>query len=128
VADATVECVRRAYGLVRRGNPRELLELMTADAVWEGAEGTRWQACENGEQVAKTLLWRGAVHRLRATEFVDVGNLVVVGVTGRRLSRLGAPWWTRKMFQVVTVRDGRIARIQDYPRREDAFAAVGLKA
>jgi len=127
VADATVECVRRAYGLVRRGNPAELLDLVTPDAVWQGAAGTNWEACETGQQVAKTLLWRGAVHRLRAIEFVDVGNQVVVGVAGRRLSKLGAPWWAWKFFQVVTVRDGRIARIQDYGRRADAFAAVGLK-
>jgi len=74
------------------------------------------------------LLWRGAVHRLRATSFVDVGDLVVVTVAGTRMSRLGAPWWAWRIFQVVTVRDGKIARIQDFPRRAEAFAAVGLKA
>jgi ketosteroid isomerase-like protein len=127
MAEATVERVREAYRLTRRGNPFDLLDYFTPDAVWEGAEGTTWQPCEGGDQVAKTLLWRSAVHRLRATEFVDVGNQVVVGVMGRRLSRLGAPWWAWKVFQVFTVRDGRISKIQDYPRRQDAFAAVGLR-
>jgi ketosteroid isomerase-like protein len=128
MSEATVECVRQAYRLTRRGDPRDLLELVARDATWEGAEGTDWKACENGEQVAKSLLWRGAVHRLRATELVAVGSQVVVGVSGRRLARLGAPWWARKMFQVVTVRDGRIARIKDYGTRREAFAAVGLEA
>jgi ketosteroid isomerase-like protein len=127
VADATVETVRRAYALVRRGNPAELLELIAPDATWTGVEDATWEPCTTGEQVAKTLLWRGAVHRLRGAEFVDVGNQVVVGVTGRRLGRLGAPWWAWKFFQVVTVRDGKLVRIQDYARRADAFAAVGLK-
>ena len=121
MSDATVERVRQAYRLIRRGNPLELLELVAPDAVWEGT-------CEGGEQLAKTLLWRGAVHRLRATSFVDVGDRVVVSVAGRRMGKLGAPWWAWRIFQVVTVRDGKIARIQDFPRRADAFAAVGLKA
>ena len=124
---AAVERVREAYRLTRRGDPRELLELIAPDAVWEGAEGTRWKACESGEEVAKTLLWRAAVHRLRPGEVVDVGDRVVVTVRGRRMGHLGAPWWSSKIFQVVTVRDGRIARIQDYGRREEAFASVGLR-
>jgi ketosteroid isomerase-like protein len=126
LAEATVERVRQAYGLVRRGNPLDLLELMAPDAVWETVEGTR--ACEGRDQLAKTLLWRGAVHRLRATSFVDVGDRVVVTVAGTRMGRLGAPWWAWRIFQVVTVRDGKISRIQDFPRRTEAFAAVGLKA
>jgi len=121
VSDATVERVRQAYRLIRHGNPRDLLELVAPDAVWEGT-------CEGGDELAKMLLWRGAVHRLRATSFVDVGDLVVVTVAGTRMSRLGAPWWAWRIFQVVTVRDGKIARIQDFPRRAEAFAAVGLKA
>ena len=72
MSDATVERVRQAYRLIRRGNPLELLELVAPDAVWEGT-------CEGGEQLAKTLLWRGAVHRLRATSFVDVGDRVEIG-------------------------------------------------
>jgi ketosteroid isomerase-like protein len=128
VAQSTVESVRRAYALVRRGNPAELLDLLAPDATWAGVEGATWEPCRTRDEVAKTLLWRGAVHRFRGTEFVEVGNQVVVGVTGRRLGRLGAPWWAWKLYQVVTVRDGQIARIQDYARREAAFAAVGLKA
>jgi ketosteroid isomerase-like protein len=127
VSAANVERVREAYRLTRRGNPRELLDLVAPDAVWEGAEGTSWKPCETGDEVAKTLLWRAAVHRLRTSEVVDVGDRVIVSVRGRRMSRLGAPWWSWKIFQVVTVRDGRIARIQDFGRRDDAFGSVGLR-
>jgi ketosteroid isomerase-like protein len=121
LAEATVERVRDAYRLIRRGDPRRLLDYLAADAVWEGTE------CRTGEQIAKTLLWRGAVHRLRATDFIDVGDRVVVTLTGTRMNRLGAPWWGWRIWQVVTVRDGRIVRIQDFPRRDKAFAAVGLR-
>lgn len=115
------------YRLMRKGDPRELLELIDPEARWEGAEGTKWKACENGHEVAKTLLWRSAVHRLRPSELIDVGDRVVVGLVGTRMNRLGAPWWGFKIFQVVSVRDGRVVRIQDFGRREQAFAEVGLR-
>jgi ketosteroid isomerase-like protein len=120
-SNATVERVREAYRLIRRGDPRQLLDFIAPNAVWDGTE------CKNGEHVAKTLLWRGALHRLRATSFLDVGDRVVVTVSGTRMNRLGAPWWGWRIYHVVTVRDGRIVRIQDFGRRADAFAEVGLK-
>ncbi len=122
-----MERVREAYRLSRRGDPRLILELIHPDATWQGVPGARWKACENGHEVAKTLLWRGAAHRFRPAEVIDVGDRVVVGLRGTRMNRLGAPWWATKIYQVVTVRDGRIQRIQDYARREHALQAVGLK-
>jgi ketosteroid isomerase-like protein len=123
-----VDRVREAYRLSRRGDPRELLNLIAPDATWQGAAGTKWKACENAEEIAKTLLWRTAVHRLHAVEFVDVGDHVVVGLAGTRMNRLGAPWYGFRIFQVIAVRDGRIAGIRDFGRRQEAFAAVGLTA
>jgi ketosteroid isomerase-like protein len=123
VSDATVERVRDAYRLIRRGDPRELLELLHPEAVWHGVDGRGQQGMD---AVAKALLWVGAAHRLRATEFVDVGDRVVVVVIGRRMNKLGASGWRRKIFQVVVVRDGKISEIQDYADREAAFASVGL--
>jgi ketosteroid isomerase-like protein len=128
VSQENVALLRDVYRLVRKGDPRELLELIAADAAWEGAPGTKWKACENGHDVAKTLLWRGTVHRLRTAELIDVGDRVVVGLVGTRMNRLGAPWWGFKIFQVVTVRNGKVTRIQDFGRREQAFAEVGLAA
>jgi ketosteroid isomerase-like protein len=127
VARDAAAVVQDVYRLMRRGNPRELLDLIDPAATWQGAEGTKWKACENGEEVAKTLLWRGTVHRLRATEVIPVGNKVLVGLVGTRMNRLGAPWWGFKLFQIVSVRDGRIVRIQDFGRREPALAELGLR-
>lgn len=121
-----VAVVRDVYRLMRKGDPRELLELIDPAATWRGAEGTKWKPCENSQEVAKTLLWRAAVHRLRTSELIDVGDRVIVGVIGTRMNRLGAPWWGFKIFQVVTVREGKVVRIQDFGRREHAFAEVGL--
>ena len=78
--------------------------------------------------VMKTLLWRaGGANRLRPGETIELGDRVVIQLKGRRLERLGAKGLIPKLFQVVEVREGKIARMQDYPQREAANAAVGLK-
>lgn len=123
----TVDTVKEAYRLARRGNPQDLLELLDPDVTWAGVDGVRWKPCENADEVVKTLFWRATMHRFRAAEAIDLGDTVVVGLRGTRLGRLGAPWWAFKLFQVVTVRGGRIVGIRDYARRGDALAAAGLK-
>jgi ketosteroid isomerase-like protein len=123
----TLEQVQRLYRLSRRGNPRELLDVLAPDARWEGAEGTKWKACETGEDVAKTMLWRGAANRFRPSDLVPVGSQVVLTLNGRRMTTLGGSFWRSRIYQVVTVRGGRIVRIQDFRRREDALAEVGLE-
>jgi ketosteroid isomerase-like protein len=126
LSDAAVARVRDAYGLLRRGNPRELLELIHPDAVWRNVDGREQRGTE---QVAKTFMWLGTVHRLRATEVIDLGDRALVGVSGRRLNRLGSSSLLgRKIFQIVVVRDGKLAEIHDYPDRKSAFSAAGLKA
>jgi hypothetical protein len=44
------------------------------------------------------------------------------------MGRLGARGFRGKLFQIVEVRGGKIARMQDYPGREEALAAAGLQA
>ena len=51
---------------------------------------------------------------------------VGMALAGKRLDRLGAKGFIPSLFQVVEVRDGKIVRMQDYPRRDAAMAAAGL--
>jgi hypothetical protein len=78
--------------------------------------------------VLKTLLWRaGGANKLRPGDAIELGDRVVLKLKGKRLERLGAKGFIPSLFQIVEVRDGKIVRIQDYPRREAAMAAAGLK-
>ena len=78
--------------------------------------------------VLKTLLWRaGGANKLRPGDAIELGDRVVIKLKGKRLERLGAKGFIPSLFQIVEVRDGKIVRIQDYPRREAAMAAAGLK-
>jgi ketosteroid isomerase-like protein len=125
---STQEIVRQAYGHARRGNRRQLRELIADDATWHPSREGAWNPCTDGDTVVKTLLWRsGRANRLRPGETIELGGLVVIKMRGRRLDRLGARGFFPKLFQIVEVREGKIVRIQDYPKREAAMTAAGLK-
>jgi hypothetical protein len=64
---------------------------------------------------------------LRPGEMIDIGDRVLVQVRGKRLERLGAKGVIPRLFQVIVVREGKVASIRDYPRRKDALAAAGIK-
>ena len=59
---------------------------------------------------------------------IDVGDRVLVQLRGKRLERLGAKGFIPRLFQVIVLREGKIASIHDFPRREEALAAAGIKA
>ena len=124
----TLETVQQAYGLARRGDRRKLQELIADDATWLPAREGAWNPCRDGEMVTKTLLWRaGGANKMRPGDAIELGDRVVIKLKGKRLERLGAKGFIPSLFQIVEVRDGKIVRLQDYPGREAAMAAAGLK-
>jgi ketosteroid isomerase-like protein len=119
--------VREVYELARRADHAELRRRLHDDITWHPAREGAWKPCANAEEVVRTLLWRADANRLRPGEMIDVGDRVLVQVRGRRLERLGAKGLVPRLFQVIVVREGKVASIHDYPRRDDALAAAGLK-
>ncbi|HLX18674.1 MAG TPA: hypothetical protein VKR23_00845 [Gaiellaceae bacterium] len=123
-----VVTVREVYDLARKAKHKELRELLDDGASWEPAREGAWKPCENADEVVRTLLWRAGMNRMRPSEFIDLGDRVLVQLRGRHMSRLGAKGMFPRLFQIVVVRGGRVSSIQDYPNREAALAAAGLKA
>ena len=124
---STLEIVQQAYGFARRGDRRKLRELIADDATWDPPAEGAWNPCRDGDTVMQTLLWRsGSANKLRPGDPIELGNRVVIKLRGKRLDRLGAKGFIPSLFQVVEVRDGKIVRMQDYPRRDAAMAAAGL--
>ena len=124
----TLETVKEAYAHARRGDRRQLQELIAEEATWHPANEGDWNPCLDGAMVLKTLMWRaGGANKLRPGDAIELGDRVVIQLRGKRLERLGAKGFIPRLFQIVEVRDGRIVRIHDYPRRDAAFAAAGLK-
>jgi ketosteroid isomerase-like protein len=122
-----VAAVREIYELARRANHAELRTRLHDDITWHPARDGAWKPCENAEEVVRTLLWRADANRLRPGEMIDVGDRVLVQLRGKRLERLGAKGLIPRLFQVIVVREGKIASIRDHPKREAALADVGLE-
>jgi ketosteroid isomerase-like protein len=124
-----VRAVKEVYDLARRSNHRELRTRLLEDVTWHPAREGAWKPCTNADEVVRTLLWRAGMNKLRPAEFIDLGDRVLVQLKGRAISRLGAKGvFAPKLFQIIVLRDGKVTSMQDYPRREDALAAAGLKA
>jgi ketosteroid isomerase-like protein len=122
------DTVEEIYKLARRADHRALRLRLQDDATWHPAAENAWKACENADEVVRTMLWRADANRLRPGEMVELGDRVLVQMRGKRLERLGARGLIPRLFQIIVIRDGKVASIRDYGRREEAYAAAGLKA
>jgi ketosteroid isomerase-like protein len=120
------EAISEVFRLARRADHRTLREHLLEDVTWHPASTGKWNPCTSAEEVVRTLLWRAEANRLRPGEMIDLGDRVLVQLRGRRLERLGAKGFVPRLFQIIVLRDGKVASIQDYGRREDAYAAAGL--
>ena len=121
------ERVKELYHLARRTNHRELRTRLHDDATWHPAREGAWNPCVDADQIVRTMLWRADANRLRPGEMIDLGDRVLIQLRGKRLERLGAKGFIPRLFQVVVFRDGKVASMHDYAKREDAMAAAGLK-
>ena len=123
------ETVQEVYDLARKGKRDALRELLHDDVTWYPAREGGWKPCTDVEEVLRTLMWRAGVNRMRPSGFIDLGDRIVLQVRGRAVQRLGARGlWFPALFQIVSLREGKVASIQDYPNRATAYAAAGLKA
>jgi ketosteroid isomerase-like protein len=120
------ESIEEVFRLARRADHRKLREHLQDDVTWSPASTGKWNPCTTQDEVVRTLLWRASANRLRPGEMIDLGDRVLVQLRGRRLERLGAKGFIPRLFQIIVLRDGKVASIQDYGRREEAYAAAGL--
>ena len=124
MATGNAELVRSSFDAFLRGDWHALSEVMDPGVEWLWYEPGDWD-CHDRRKVLATLFERqreGVVTGLNAV--VEVDERVFVEVTGPRLDEWGMP--RGQACMVITVRDGRIVRMQDYPNRAAALAGAGL--
>jgi ketosteroid isomerase-like protein len=124
VSTANDELVRSGFDAFLAGDWEALSRVMAEDVQWLGYEPGDWD-CHDRRKVLATLFERqrqGVVTGLKRVVAVD--DRVFVEVTGPRVTERGLPGGRACM--VITVRDGRIVRMQDYPNRAAALAGAGL--
>src|SRR3954471_15146899 len=118
MATGNDELVRSSFDAFLRGDWQALSDVMDPGIEWLWYEPGDWD-CHDRRKVLATLFKRqrqGVVTSLEAV--VEVDDRVFVEVTGSQ--------WGGHACMVVTVRDGRIVRMQDYPDRAAALAGAGL--
>jgi len=128
MASANTAAIEEIFRLARRADHRGVRGHLHEDVTWHPARDDAWRPCTSADEVVRTLLWRARANRLRPGEMIDLGDRVLVQLRGRRLERLGGRGFIPRLFQVVVLREGKVASIRDYARREDALAAVGIKS
>jgi len=124
---ANVARVREVYDLARHAKHMELRGLLVADVTWDPAREGAWKPCTNVDEVVKTLLWRAGMNKMRPSDFIDLGDRVLLRVRGRGMGRLGAKGFFQRLFQIVVLRGGKVVSIKDYASRDEALAAAGVK-
>jgi ketosteroid isomerase-like protein len=80
--------------------------------------------CPNREAVLD-LLPRLGLGDVEAIELIGAGDKVVLGVRNPELQEIAGVRFHGQVFNVITLRGGKIVHIQDYTRRDDAVRAAG---
>jgi ketosteroid isomerase-like protein len=124
MASANADLIRAGFEAFLSGDIDALRELMDPDVQWLWYEAGDWD-CHGRDKVLATLGERqreGVVTGLN--RILEGGDQLVVEVTGPTLAQFGLP--DGQVSVVVTVRDGRIVRLQDHRSHEEALAGAGL--
>src|SRR6266536_2455308 len=113
IAQENLETVMIDFlGALRRGDFEAAAALLDPDVSWQGLR-EEW-VCHGREQRRE----------IDALEFTRGGEQVVLGARGPNIGPEEEP--LRQIFNVFTLRDGRIARIDDYRGRREALTAAGV--
>ncbi len=112
------------FGALRRGEFDNAAALLDPNVTWQGLRED-W-VCHGREEVIQTFAWGLDKRRdVDAVEFTRAGDQVVIGARGPSITEVGGEPLEGQIFNVFTLRDGRIVRIVDYRHRSEAFAAAG---
>jgi ketosteroid isomerase-like protein len=114
---------------MRRRDPAALEALLEPTVVWRGLPPDA--LCQDRDDVLD-MLGAGELHEglrsIDAIELVAGGAAVVLGVRSTELDEIGDVPLDGQIFNVFSLRDGRIASIQDYAKRAEALRAAGVES
>jgi ketosteroid isomerase-like protein len=122
MSQQNVEVVRRFLDL----DVEEALAYADPDIVWNPAEES---AAEGHDAVRASLVrWKGEWddYELLPEEFQDTGDHVMVAVRMRARGRASGIPVDARFYDVYTLRQGKIVRMDQFTRRSEALAAAGL--
>jgi ketosteroid isomerase-like protein len=113
------------FGALRRGDFDAAAALLDPEVTWQGLR-EEW-VCHGREEVIQTFRMGLEERRdVDALEFTRSEHQVVLGARGPSITEVGEESLEGQLFNVFTLCDGRIVRIDDYRHRGEAFAVAGV--
>jgi ketosteroid isomerase-like protein len=110
-------------GALREGNQEAVRAVLDPNVTWQGLQEDR--ACHGPDEVIETLQEGLRLRRdVAALEFVRAGSRLVMGVRGPSLDEVGGEPLDGQIFNVFTLSNGKIVRIEDYRVRAEALKAA----
>jgi len=112
-------------GAIRNGDHEALRAVLDPEVTWQGLY-EEW-VCQGPEQVIEML--QEELERRRdvaALEFIRAGDRVVMGVRGPAMDEVGGEPLGGQIFNVFTLRNGRIVRIEDHRLQAEALGSAGV--
>jgi ketosteroid isomerase-like protein len=107
---------------LRRRDFEAITARLDPHVKWQGVRPEL--VCPNREAVLD-LLPRLGLGEVEAIELIGRGDKVVLGVRTPELQEVAGVQLHGQVFNVITLRDGKIVHIHDYARREEAVRAAG---
>jgi ketosteroid isomerase-like protein len=128
MSEENVEVVRKAiayeyYGVGDRAEAEEIFDpQFVLNPIDEGPSHGLDQVRYDWER------WSSAFEELRVTfeEIIDAGDQVVVVAHHEGRGQKSGIEVDTRFFEVYTLREGKVSRVDEYAEREEALEAVGL--
>ena len=126
MSQENVEIVRGFTEAYLRGDHVRAVSYLAPDVVYEVGQETPAQ--QPDELLAKWERWEAEWERIDLTpeEYIDVGDQVVLVVLYSGRGRASGIEYEDRVFEVHTLRDGKVARKRDFKTRAEALEAAGL--
>ena len=123
MSQPNVEIVRRFLVV----DLAELSAYVDPDIVWNPVEESSTQGPEAVR--ASTERWRNEwdAYELIPEEFIDMGDRVVATVRFRARGRGSGVEVDARLYDVFTLRDGKIVRMDQFTEQSEAIEAAGLR-
>jgi ketosteroid isomerase-like protein len=123
MSQENVEVVRRFLLL----EVEEALRYADPDIVWNPAEES---ATQGHDAVRASLVrWKSEWdhYEMLPEEFEETGDRVVVAVSFRARGRASGIEVDARLYDVYTLRDGKIVRMDQFTEQSEALEAAGLR-
>ena len=113
------------FDALRRGDTDAMAAALDPDIVWQGIREDL--VCNGPEDVVATFVsGYDAYQEIDSLELLGGEHRIVLGVRAADLGEINGVEIDGEIYNVFTLENQKITRIEDYLRRDDALAAAGV--